>query len=55
MKISTTISLDEQILEEARAFAESERRSFSAQLEVWIEEKLASIKMAEPQPEEAAV
>ncbi|MCB1093323.1 MAG: hypothetical protein KDL87_17430 [Verrucomicrobiae bacterium] len=40
MKISTTISLDEGLLEAARAFARSERRSLSAQIEAWIEEKL---------------
>lgn len=40
MKISTTVSLDEELLEGARAFARSERRSLSAQIESWIEEKL---------------
>jgi len=40
MKISTTVSLDEELLEGARAFARSERRSLSAQIEAWIEEKL---------------
>jgi hypothetical protein len=40
MKISTTVSLDEEILEAAKGFAKSERRSLSAQIEVWIAEKL---------------
>ena len=40
MKSNTTISIEEQILEEARAFAKSERRSLSSQIEVWIAEKL---------------
>lgn len=42
MKISTTVSLDGELLEGARAFARSERRSLSAQIEAWIEEKLTS-------------
>lgn len=40
MKISTTVSLDEEILEAARAHARAERRSLSAQIEAWIAEKL---------------
>jgi len=40
MKISTTVSLNEELLEGARAVARSERRSLSAQIETWIEEKL---------------
>jgi len=42
MKTSTTISLHVDLLEGARAVARSERRSFSAQIETWIEEKLTS-------------
>lgn len=40
MKVSTTVSIDEEILEAAKGFAKSERRSLSAQIEVWIAEKL---------------
>ncbi len=40
MKASTTVSLDENLLTKARSIAKGERRTFSAQLEVWIEEKL---------------
>ena len=51
MKINTTISLDEAILAEAKAFAESQRRSLSNLLEVWIAEKLESIaQLEEVQP-----
>lgn len=46
MKISTTVSLDEELLEGARAFARSERRSLSAQIEAWIEEKLTDDELA---------
>jgi hypothetical protein len=49
MKISTTVSLDGELLEGARAFARSERRSLSAQIETWIEEKLSG---DEPAPVE---
>jgi hypothetical protein len=48
MKISTTVSLDEELLEGARAFARSERRSLSAQIEAWIEEKLMPDEAASP-------
>lgn len=40
MKTATTISINEEILEKAKSAARSERRSLSAQLEVWIAEKL---------------
>lgn len=53
MKINTTISLEADILAEARDFAASQRRSFSAQLEKWIEEKLSEEK-AEKTEEVAA-
>ena len=54
MKINTSISLDEEILEAAKAHAKSERRSLSAQIEAWIAEKL-SLNTPAIQPEEAAV
>lgn len=54
MKVSTTISIEKAILDAAREVAESERRTFSAQLEKWIEEKLAEVSQAQPQPQEAA-
>lgn len=55
MKSNTTISIDEQILDEARAFAKSERRSLSSQIEVWIADKLGidAPKDEEIQPETA--
>ena len=37
--------MDEEILTKARAFAESERRTFSAQLTIWVEEKLEALKV----------
>jgi hypothetical protein len=49
MKITTTISLDEEILAEAKAFAQSHRRSLSNLIEVWIAEKLASLAATEVQ------
>ncbi|MCW1887676.1 hypothetical protein OKA04_23265 [Luteolibacter flavescens] len=39
-KHATTISLDAKLLEAARKEAKAQRRSLSAQLEVWMEEKL---------------
>lgn len=48
MKVSTTISLEQDVLEEARAFAATQRRSLSNQIETWIAEKLG----LDPQPEE---
>lgn len=57
MKVTTTVSLDQVTLEAAKAFAASQKRSFSNLLEVWIEEKLSK-NQDEPtqlQPEEAAV
>lgn len=56
MKVNTTVSLDEVTLEAAKAFAASQKRSFSNLLEVWIEEKLSKNQdeHSEPRPEEAA-
>lgn len=41
MKISTTISIEDSLLKKARKIAKTQRRSFSAQVEKWIEEKLS--------------
>jgi len=46
MKQSTTISLDEKLLEAARQEAKSQRRTLSAQLEIWLEEKFAKADAA---------
>jgi hypothetical protein len=41
-KRTTTISLDGNLLQVAKEKARAERRTLSAQLEIWIEEKLAA-------------
>lgn len=45
-KRSTTISIDGSLLQVARERAREERRTLSAQLELWIEEKLAAVQAA---------
>lgn len=46
-KQATTISLKREILEEARRIAVAERRSLSAQIELWIDEKIDEAAKAE--------
>jgi hypothetical protein len=41
-KQATTISLDGKLLEAARKEAKAQRRTLSAQLEIWMEEKLSA-------------
>ncbi|MDB6078434.1 MAG: hypothetical protein JWO82_2181 [Akkermansiaceae bacterium] len=45
-KRSTTISIDGSLLQVAKEKAREERRTLSAQLELWIEEKLAAVAAA---------
>jgi hypothetical protein len=54
MKITTTVSLEEKTLEDAKAFANAEKRSFSNLLEIWITEKLAQIEADKPETAEVA-
>lgn len=42
-KHATTISLDASLLEAARKEAKAQRRTLSAQLEIWMEEKLGDL------------
>jgi hypothetical protein len=46
MKTTTTISIDAELLDRARQVAQQERRSFSAQMEAWIEEALEAAQQA---------
>ena len=39
MKATTTISIDRRLLDQARAMAKEQKRSFSSQLEHWLEER----------------
>jgi len=39
MKTTTTISIDQRLLERARSAARAQKRSLSAQLERWLEER----------------
>jgi len=47
---AVTISLEEELIERAKAHAERERRSLSAQIAYWIEQE-----MRETKPEAASV
>lgn len=44
MKSSTSISISTPLYKAAKKFADEQHRTFSAQLEVWITEKLATTK-----------
>ena len=52
MKITTTVSLEQKTLEDAKAFAATEKRSLSNLLEFWIAEKLAQIEADKPEAQE---
>jgi len=54
MKTTTTISIDAELLEKARQVAQQERRSFSAQMEAWIEEALESAQQSDGAIEDRA-
>jgi hypothetical protein len=53
MKINTTVSIDQEILDAAKAEAKRNRRSFSSLLENWMAEALDwPAKPEEPKTEE---
>lgn len=44
---AVTISLDEELIERAKAHAERERRSLSAQIAYWVEREMRAAALAE--------
>lgn len=50
-KQSTTISISSDLLEAAKAEAKRQRRTLSAQLEHWIDERLSETGSDLPQPQ----
>ncbi len=54
MKVATTISIDKHLLSLARGVAKTQKRSLSAQLEQWLEERFAQALSTGPATTAAA-